>query len=110
MENTIIIKEDGLAINSAIHVDYALVVTDFGGEREVQTIDGDMTGEVFDEPITIELRASRESESGGGGVEADVLISTFYELEEACVALQTLVSAIKDKEEIFDVRDYNSNV
>ena len=97
MGNTIIIKEDGQEINADIHVDYALVVPFIVGLEA-------------EEPITIELRAGRESAAGGGGVEAVVLISTFYDLVEGCEAFKRLVSAIEDGEEVFDVREHNSNL
>ena len=109
MENTIIIKEDGRAINSDIHFDYSIVITEFSRIEAVENPDGDIVEEV-EAPPTIELRATAEPEAGGGGTGKTVLISTFYELEEASNALAKLVFAIENEEDIFDVREHNSNV
>ena len=40
MENTIIIKDDGLAINSTEYENYALAITDFGGTITDTTLEG----------------------------------------------------------------------
>ena len=74
---------------------------------ETETLEGDRIGEILEQPPTIELRASGESRKRGGGIEADILISTFYDLEETCDALKSLVRAIENKEETFDVREHN---
>ena len=59
MENTIIIKENGRAINSDDYDNYALVVTDLGGEVTSSTPDG--LEQVQEIPLTIELRACQSS-------------------------------------------------
>ncbi|RKU22895.1 hypothetical protein C6503_03780 [Candidatus Poribacteria bacterium] len=109
MENTIIIKEDGLAINSATHFDYCVVITNFA-EVEWYTADDGSKEKEQKHPHTIELRATGEPKEGGGGTGEAVLISTFYEIIEATDALQELVGTIERGNETFDVRDYNSNV
>ena len=114
MENTIIVKEDGRAINSDEHFDYAIVITDFSRMEEVVTPDGDVVEEL-ERPITIELRATAKPDGGDGEAGKTVLISTFYDFQEASDALQELVSTIEGKYlaseiEMFDVRKYNSNV
>lgn len=106
MGNTIIIKEDGRAINSDVHFNYSIVITEFSRIEEPED-PGDLATDL---PLTIELRAIAESEAGGGGTGETVLISTFYELEEASNALTSLVFAIENEKEIFDVREHNSNV
>ena len=120
MENTIIIKEDGRAINSDIHYDYSIVITEFSRIESIENPDGDIVKEV-EAPPTIELRATtvpegRELRELRRAIDVDepesektILISTFYELEEASKALAHLVFAIENKEEIFDVREHNSN-
>ena len=97
MENTIIIKEDGLAINAIECCEFALAITFLDAILE-------------EKPPPIELRAIRESEMGGGGRGDEVLISTFYEIEEACGALSSLLEALQNNESEWDVRDYNSNL
>lgn len=109
MANTIIIKENGQVINSVEHVDYAVVIHDFGGNRESYTPDGERIEEA-DAPPTIQLRAVRESKESDGGYAKDVIIAKFYELEEACDALHALFWNIKTGEETFDVREHNSRL
>ena len=105
MENTIIIKDDGLAINSSEYPNYSLVITDFGGARTSTSPDGQECME-DDAPPTIELRALK-----GPGEHVDaVTISTFYSLESAYQALQELVEHRTSGIEIFDVRDYNPDL
>lgn len=105
MDNTMIIKANGRAIHSAEHVDYAVVIHHFGGKREEVTPDGHLIEEDDASPM-IHLRAVREPKESGGGYAEDVIIATFNELEEACVALQDLFWNIKTGEEVFDVRKY----
>lgn len=103
MENIIIIKEDGRAINSDMHFDYSIVITSFGVTETFEDPDGN-TVEEQAEPPTIQFRATAV------GTAETVLISTFYEPQEAADALIGLMSTFESELEIFDVRDYNSNV
>ena len=103
MENIIIIKEDGRAINSDMHLEYSIAITDFGVTETFEDPDGNIVEEQA-KPPTIEFRATAR------GTGETVLISTFYEPEEACEALKGLLLAFESEKELFDVRDYNSNV
>lgn len=103
MKNIIIIKEDGRSLNSDIHHDFSIVITDFGVIETFEDAAGDTVKEQ-EEPPTIKFRATAR---GSGET---VLISTFYEPEEACEALKGLLLAFEDEEDMFDVREYNSNV
>ena len=114
MKNTIIIKDNGLAINSAEYEDYALVITDFGGDRTFETPDGD-TVEEFDTPPDIEIRAVKspnvdevlqKSLAGKQATGDFVCISTFHSIEIACAALQELFRAINEGKATFDVRKH----
>lgn len=106
MGNTIIIKEDGRAMNSDIHSNYSIVITEFSRIEKPED-PGDLATPL---PPTIKLRAMAKPKAGDGATRETVLISTFYELEEACEALKALVLAFESEKELFDVRDYNSKV
>ena len=102
MENTIIIKDDGLAINSAEYENYALVVTDFGGTITDTTLDGqEMVREMS--PMIL-FRAIKE---GGNDPVEEVVISTFLSLQSAFDALEEFIEHIKSGIELFDVREHN---
>lgn len=105
MANTIIIKSDGMAINSVTHFDYSIVVKDLSWTEPVEEIDRVMLEQQYVTPV-IELRAVSEPSEGGGGRGEDIRIATFYELPVAYQALEQLVSAIENEHQIFDVNDY----
>ena len=91
MTNTAIFKEDGIVINSQQCRNYSLLITDIGENfNQADYI-----------PPTIQLITQTYEE---------VIISTFYEMDEACEALSTLLKAVQNGEREWDVRDYNSNV
>ena len=109
MENTIIIKDDGLAINSAEYDNFALVITDFGGTITSTMPDGQE--QIQDIQPEIQLRAIKKPE---GDSADDVHISTFYDLQAACNALQELFERVNSGIEMFDagigmfdVREHN---
>ena len=105
MPNTIIIKSDGMAINSMTHVDYSIVVKDLSWTEPAEEIDRVMLEQPYGTPV-IELRAISEPSEGGGGRGEDIRIATFYELPAAYEALERLVSAIENNHQVFDVNDY----
>ena len=89
--NLIIIDQDGKAINSLEQNRYALVLSDFDSE---------------DHPIVAKLVAIKMRDDKR---DSQRIISVFYVLEEATEAITSLISSIKNKEQLFDVREYNSN-
>ena len=91
MSNTAIFTEEGIAINSEKCQNYALLIIDIGKNFEQEDY----------LPPTIQLTAHTGKKE---------VISTFYEMDEACEALSTLLKALQEEEDIWDVREYNSNV
>ena len=91
MANTAIFKEGGMVINSEKCQNYGLLIIDIG--------------ENFDQadyiPPTIQLLAQTGKKE---------IISTFYEIDEACEALSSLLKALQDGEREWDVSEYNSNI
>ena len=86
VKNTVIIKADGLAINSveieSYHFDIAFLDDD--GLLSPQ----------------IDLTASEEKADGTGKV---VKIASFYDIKEACSLLTALMLAIENQEAVFNV-------
>ena len=91
MANTAIFIEGGLVLNSEKCQNYSLLIIDIGEnfDKEDET------------PPVIELLAQTGEKE---------LISTFYEIDEACEALSSLLKALQDGEREWDVSDYNSNI
>ena len=91
MANTAIFTESGMVLNSEKCQNYGLLIVNIG--------------ENFDQddyiPPDIQLFAHTGKRE---------IISTFYEMHEACEALSTLLTALQDGEREWDVRDYNSNL
>ena len=91
MANTAIYTEGGLVLNSEKCQNYSLLIIDIG--------------ENFDQedyiPPTIQLLTQTGKKE---------IISTFYEIDEACEALSSLLKALQDGEREWDVSDYNSNI
>ena len=87
VKNTVIIKADGLAINSAEIESYAFDITFMDGEEQLEP--------------QIELTATARAESGSRGEVSQ--ISTFYDIEEACLLLMELMLAIENQEVVFNV-------
>ena len=83
VKNTVIVKADGLAINSIEIESYA-----FG----IMFMDG---GEQLEPQIDLTATAS------SGKV---FQISTFYDIKQACSLLTDLMLAIENQETVFDVR------
>ena len=90
VKNTVIIKADGLAINSIEIESYACDITFMDGETQ-------------SEP-QIDLTATARTD---GKV---FHISTFYDIKEACSLLTALMLAIESGEEVFNISKLNSNV
>lgn len=90
MANTAIYKEDGLVLNSEECQNYSLLMLDIGKNF----------GQDDYEPPTIQLLSQTGKKE---------IISTFYEIDEACEALSGLLKALQDGEREWDVREYNSN-
>lgn len=91
MSNMAIFMESGLVLNSEKCQNFSLSVVDMGenfGQEDYQ-------------PPTIELVANTGKRE---------VISTFYEIEEACDALSGLLKAIQEGEREWDVSNYNSNI
>ena len=86
VKNTVIIKADGLAINSieieSYHFDIAFLDDD--GQLSPQ----------------IDLTASEEKADGTGRV---VKVASFYDIKEACALLEALLLAIENHEAVFNV-------
>lgn len=93
--NLIIIRDDGKAINSTDYSEYALRLVGMPDPEEGP-------------PVIIKFVALKEPTAPQR--REQVIISTFYELEEATNALASLISDLENKEQSFDVRDFNSNV
>ena len=91
-KNTVIVKADGLAINSIEMESYACDITFMDGEAQLEP--------------QIDLSATARAEKGGKVFH----ISTFYDIKEACSVLTALMLAIENREEVFNVRKLNSNV
>ncbi|RKU31017.1 hypothetical protein C6499_05145 [Candidatus Poribacteria bacterium] len=91
-KNTVIIKADGLGINSIEIENYAFDITFMDGEAQLEP--------------QIDLTATARAEKGGKVSQ----ISTFYDIKEACSLLTALMLAIENDEEVFNVRKFNSNV
>ena len=91
MTNTAIFKEDGIVINSQECKSYKLLIANIGENFNQEDYI----------PPTIQLMTQTYE---------PVVISTFYEIDEACQALSTLLQAVQNGEREWDVRDYNSNV
>ncbi len=89
-KNTVIVKADGLAINSIEMESYACDITFMDGEAQLEP--------------QIDLSATARAD---GKV---FQISTFYDIKEACSLLTALMLAIENGEEVFNVRKLNSNV
>lgn len=90
VKNTVIIKADGLAINSieieSYHFDIAFMDDD--GQLSPQ----------------IDLTASEEKADGTGRVVGRaVKIASFYDIKEACALLEALMLAIENHEAVFNV-------
>ena len=85
MKNTVIIKADGLAINSTEIESYAFDITFMDSENQLEP--------------QIELTATASS----GKV---FQISTFYDIKQACSLLTDLMSAIENQETVFNVPQY----
>ena len=92
VKNTVIIKADGLAINSIEIESYACDITFMDGEAQLEP--------------QIDLSATERAEKGGKMFH----ISTFYDIKEACSLLTDLMLAIENGEKVFDVCKLNSNV
>ena len=86
VKNTVIIKADGLAINSidieSYHFDIAFMDDD--GQLSPQ----------------VDLTASEEKADGNGRV---VKIASFYDIKKACALLTALIEAIENQEVVFNV-------
>ena len=89
-KNTVIVKADGLAINSIEMESYACDITFMDGEGQLEP--------------QIDLTATARAD---GKVSH---ISTFYDIKEACSLLTALMLAIENGEEVFNVRKLNLNV
>ena len=90
LRNTVIIKTDGLAVNSieieSYHFDIAFMDDD--GQLSPQ----------------IDLTASEEKADGTGKVVGKVVkIASFYDIKEACALLTALMLAIENQEAVFNV-------
>ncbi len=88
VKNTVIVKADGLAINSIKMESYACDITFMDGEAQLEP--------------QIDLTATARAD---GKV---FHISTFYDIKEACSLLTALMLAIENGEEVFNVRKLNS--
>ena len=90
MKNTVIVKADGLAINSVKIEGYSLDITfmDEEGQLEPQ----------------IDLTATARAESDSR--KEVFLISTLYDIKEACSLLTALMLAIENQEAVFQVAEY----
>lgn len=93
--NLIIIDQYGKALNSVDYNRYGLILSEFENGFESEN-----------HPIVAKLIAIQIRE---GKQEQRRTISVFYELEEATKAITCLISSIKNKEQLFDTREYNSN-
>ena len=91
MGNTAIFTESGMVLNSEKCQNYGLLIVNIG--------------EKFDRedyiPPDIQLFAHTGKKE---------IISTFYEIDEACEALSSLLKALQDGEREWDVAKYNSNL
>ena len=90
LKNTVIVKADGLAINSIEIESYTLDITFMDSEAQLEP--------------QIDLTATPPTD---GKV---FHISTFYDIKEACSLLTALMLAIENGEEVFNVSKLNSNV
>ena len=85
VKNTVIVKADGLAINSIEIESYAFDIMFMDGDEQLEP--------------QIELTATASS----GNV---FQISTFYDIKQACSLLTDLMLAIENQETVFDVRQH----
>lgn len=85
VKNTVIVKADGLAINSIEIDSYAFDITFMDGDDQLEP--------------QIDLTATAKAGSD------TFLISTFYDIKEACSLLTDLMSAIENQEDVFQVSD-----
>ena len=84
VKNTVIVKADGFAINSADIESYALDIT------------------FMDEDNQLEPQIDLTATSRDKGKEVS-LISKFYDIKEACSRLTALMMAIENGEDVFKV-------
>ena len=95
-KNTIIITEEGLGINSS-KINSFYILTD--------PIRNSITDPIEEGP-PFDIRLYAWEEEGN----KDYFISTFYEMEDFTEAMSSLFKAIRDGDELWNVRDYNSNL
>ena len=88
VKNTVIIKADGRAINSTDIESYAFDIAFMDSEGPLEP--------------QIDLTATARAESGSR--REIFLISTFYDIKEACSLLMALMSAIENQEDVFNIR------
>ena len=86
VKNTVIIKADGLAINS-------IEIEDYHFDIAFMDDDGQLTPQ-------IDLTASKEKGNGTGRV---VKVASFYDIKEACDLLEALILAIENHEAVFNI-------
>ena len=86
VKNTVIIKADGLAINSTEIEDYTFYITFMEDEEQLEP--------------QIDLTATARAEKTGKKV---FLISQFDEIKKACALLTALMEAIENQEVVFNV-------
>ena len=94
VKNTVIIKSDGLGINSIEIESYAL---------EITFMDDEADGEAQSEP-QIDLIATARDEN------KMFQISTFYDIKEACSQLTALMSAIENQKDVFSLKPPNNEL
>lgn len=90
VKNTVIIKADGLAINSIEIENYAFDITFMDEEEQLEP--------------QIDLTATTRGKPGSSG--RAIHISTFHDIKEACFLLMDLMLAIENQEVIFNVAQY----
>lgn len=90
VKNTVIVKADGLAINSTEIESYAFDITFMDDDEQLEP--------------QIDLTATARAESSSRG--EVFLISTFYDIKEACSLLTALMSAIENQEAVFNIRQH----
>ena len=90
VKNTVIVKADGLAVNSTEIESYAFDITFMDGEEQLEP--------------QIDLTATARAEPGSPG--KVFLISNFYDIKEACSLLTALMSAIENQEVVFNVSQH----
>ena len=90
VKNTVIIKPDGLAINSIEIENYAFDITFMDEEEQLEP--------------QIDLTATTRGKPGSSG--RAIHISTFHDIKEACFLLMDLMLAIKNQEAVFNVSQH----